>query len=163
MLRSRSALVVGLIAAFVSMVALTGCKKAGEQMIESASGGKARIEGNKLTVKTESGTMQIGGTQEWPKSMPVDVPRFAYGRIVSAVENDGPKGPASSSAYMRHQGPTSRSTKRNLRERLEDGCDSTSEDGLFFNDTEGQERGDGGFGGKGEKGFSGGVTYTAGK
>ncbi len=87
---------------FSFSVLVTGCgkvaekasEKAAEQAIESASGGNAKVDlsGDKVSVKTDEGTMQVGGTNEWPSQIPSDVPKFSYGKITSVMEtttNDG--------------------------------------------------------------------------
>ena len=36
--------------------------------------------------------MKVGGTYEWPKTIPSDVPKFTYGKITSVMETNADKG-----------------------------------------------------------------------
>jgi hypothetical protein len=74
-----------LIAVGLIVVAMSGCKKASENIVEQAmeraieedGGGKAKvdIQGEKVTIKTEDGTMEVasGGEATIPAEFPKDV------------------------------------------------------------------------------------------
>lgn len=86
------------VAVFSLSILITGCgkvaekasEKATEKAIESASGGNAQVDvdKDKMTVKTKDGSMQVGGTNEWPSKIPSDVPKFSYGKIDSVAETN---------------------------------------------------------------------------
>ena len=72
---------------------ISGCgkvaEKASEKAIEQATGGNAKVDldskGN-MEIKTDEGTIKTG-SNEWPKQIPSDVPRFTDGKIMSVVES----------------------------------------------------------------------------
>lgn len=105
-MRKKTSWVSLLLITFLTMSMLvSGCgkvaekasEKAAEKAIEQASGGNAKVdldnEGN-VEIKTSEGTLKTG-SNEWPKQIPSDVPRFTDGKIISVVEsteNDQGKG-----------------------------------------------------------------------
>ena len=159
--QNRSVLFVVLAVVLVSLVLVAGCKKPSEKMIETATGGKAKVEGDKVTVKTEQGTMEVGGKQEWPTRIPADVPKFAYGKIVSVMENNTPKGTnvfvgiegVSKSDFDSYVGTLNGAGWKTVTE-------SKGEDGFFVTTKKGNNMLVASFSNKSEKGFSGGISYT---
>lgn len=162
---NRSALLVVCVMLLVSVVLMAGCKKPsekmGEKMIETATGGKATIDGNKITVKTDQGTMQAGGTQEWPSKIPADVPKFTYGKIVSVMENNTPKG---TNIFVGIEGVSKADFENYVTALAGAGwkavTESKGEDGFFVTTKKGNNMLVASFSGKNEKGFSGGISYT---
>ncbi len=71
---------------------ISGCgkvaEKASEEAIEQAAGGNAKVDLDKgnIEVTTDEGTFKTG-SNEWPKQIPSDVPRFTEGEIISVVES----------------------------------------------------------------------------
>lgn len=93
----RNLLTLLILTIFSLSLFITGCgavsdkvsEKAAEKAIESASGGNAKVDLNndKVTVTTKDGSLQAGGTSEWPSKIPADVPKFSYGKITSVMES----------------------------------------------------------------------------
>lgn len=98
-----------LISIFVlSCLMVSGCslitdkigEKATEKAVESAmeqSGAKdAKVDINKgeMEFKTDQGTMKVGGTYEWPSTIPSDVPKFGSGKITMTSESSTADGKA---------------------------------------------------------------------
>ena len=158
--QNRSALLFVFAILFVSVL-LPGCQKASEKMVETATGGKAKIDGEKVTVKTDQGTMEVGGKQEWPSRIPGDVPKFTYGKITSVMENNTPKG---TNVFVGIEG-ISRTDFDNYVSTLAGAgwktvTESKGEDGFFVTTKKGNNMLLVSFSGKSDKGFSGGVSYT---
>ncbi|HEX3010455.1 MAG TPA: hypothetical protein VHQ70_00270 [Syntrophomonadaceae bacterium] len=97
-MRKKTKLAVLFVITLLTMsVLVSGCgkmaekasEKAAENAIEKASGGNAKVDldnkGN-VEIKTDEGTLKAG-SNEWPKQLPSDVPRFKDGKITSVVEN----------------------------------------------------------------------------
>lgn len=72
------------------------CRQAGEKqaeqsvekIIEQSSGEKTDvdIEGQDVTIESESGKVQIhGGAHTWPTNMPADIPEIKTGKIVATT------------------------------------------------------------------------------
>lgn len=166
--QNRSVLFVVLAVVLVSLVLLAGCKKPSEKMsekmIETATGGKAKVEGDKVTVKTEQGTMEVGGKQEWPSKIPADVPKFAFGKIVSVMENNTPKG---TNVFVGIEGVSKPDFDSYVSTLSGAGwktvTESKGEDGFFVTTKKGNNILVVSFSGKNEKGFSGGISYTEAK
>jgi hypothetical protein len=165
---SRSMVFVVFALLLVPMILLTGCKKPGEKMgekmLEVATGGKAKVDGNKVTVKTEQGTMEVGGTQEWPAKIPADVPKFTYGKIVSVMENTTPKG---LNIFVGIEGVSKADFDKYASSLAGAGwkvaTESKGEDGFFVMTKKGNNMLMASFSNKSDKGFSGGVSYTEAK
>lgn len=98
----RKTTTILLVAIFlISSLMVSGCslfadkigEKATEKAVENAmeqSGAKdAKVDINKgeMEFKTDQGTMKVGGTYEWPGSIPGDVPKFSSGKITMTAEN----------------------------------------------------------------------------
>lgn len=160
---NRSAVVV-VFALLLIPILLVGCKKAGEKMVETATGGKATIDGDKVTVKTEQGTMEVGGKQEWPSRIPADVPKFTYGKITTVMENNTPKG---TNVFVGLENVTRADFDSYVSTLAGAGwkmvTESKGEDGFFVTTKKGNNTLLVSFSGKNEKGFSGGVSYTEAK
>jgi hypothetical protein len=161
--QNRSALLV-VFAILLLSVLVVGCQKAGEKMVETASGGKAKVEGDKVTIKTGQGTMEVGGKQVWPSRIPADVPKFTYGKIVSVMENNNPKG---TNVFVGIEEITRADFDKYASALADAGwkavTESKSEDGFFVTAKKGNNMLVVSFSGKGDKGFSGGVSYTEAK
>jgi len=83
---------------FILILSLAGCgakenleKKAGETLaektIEGAGGGNVDIDGDKVTIKSESGELTVGGT-EWPKSeLAKSLPEFKEGKMTGVFDS----------------------------------------------------------------------------
>lgn len=86
---------------FVSGCSLIGDKigekaadKAMEKALEEGGAKNAKVDSSKgqMEIKTDQGSLKVGGTYEWPKSIPADVPKFPSGKITMTSEsstNDG--------------------------------------------------------------------------
>lgn len=155
-------------------LATTGCgkaaekasEKAAEKAIEDASGGKAKVDLSKgsVEVKTDEGTFKAGGANEWPKQLPADVPRFTGGRIFSVAENTGAQGKGifigidsvaadyfdKYKSELEKSGWTIAQTVKQSSGFLITAKKETRIVSISFSST-------------GDKGFSGGVTYSEGK
>jgi hypothetical protein len=160
--QNTSALLV--FAILIVSVLLVGCQKAGEKAVETATGGKAKIEGDKVTVKTDQGTMEVGGKQEWPKRIPADIPKFTFGKIVSVMEDNTPKG---TNVFVGIEGVSRADFDQYASGLAAAGwkmvMESKGEDGFFVTTKKGNNMLVVSFSGKGDKGFSGGVSYTEAK
>jgi hypothetical protein len=90
---------IGCLLILVLLLSLAGCgikenleKKAGEALaenvLESTGGGDVDINGDKITIKGESGEeLTVGGT-EWPKSeLAKSVPEFQTGTITAVLDS----------------------------------------------------------------------------
>jgi hypothetical protein len=75
MFKKQGLSVYSIAAIVVLSILLAGCQKATEKAIESASGGKAKLEAT-----------------TWPGSIPADVPKFTYGKITAVSESTSPQG-----------------------------------------------------------------------
>ena len=166
MFKKQGLPVLSIMAILVLSVFLAGCEKAADKAIESASGGRAKIDTSKgtISIKTEQGTMEAGGTREWPSKIPSDVPKFTYGKITSVSETNTPKGtnilvgiqevsPADFDKY--------KSTLESAGWKI--GSTTKLEDGLLLDAKKEKSMLVVSFSGKGDKGFSGGVSFTEGK
>ncbi len=81
------------LALVVAIAAFAGCGKKQadeklaermtEEMLEKATGQKADVDmqGDDITIKTETGEVKMVSTSEWPSDMFDDVPRFDHGKI----------------------------------------------------------------------------------
>lgn len=82
-------LLMSLVLSGCGTVAEKASEKAAENALEQAAGGDAKVDldskGN-VEVKTSEGTLKTG-SNEWPKQIPADVPRFTDGKIISIVES----------------------------------------------------------------------------
>jgi len=154
------------IIAILVLVFFVGCEKAAEKTIQNATGGKAKIDTNKGTVsiKTNQGSMEVGGTQTWPSKMPSDVPKLTYGRITGVSETNTPKGLSifvaiggiSPAEFDKYQGMLEGAGWKIASV-------TKADDGLFMHAKKQSSALTVSFSGKGGKDFSGGVAYTEGK
>lgn len=66
-------------------------RKAGEKMaeniLENELGGKVDIgsNGTDVSIETDRGNVQMGGSAVWPTNMPEDVPRLTAGKLLMAA------------------------------------------------------------------------------
>ncbi len=72
---------------------LAGCKSPGqaigEKAFENATGGKADIDGDKVTVKTEDGLQATIGGGEWPtEQMGAKIPKLEAGKVAFVANAD---------------------------------------------------------------------------
>lgn len=82
---------------FISVLMVSGCSliadKATEKAVENAmeQGGakdaKVDLKKGEVEVTTPEGKTKVGGTYEWPSSIPSDVPRLSSGKISMIAEN----------------------------------------------------------------------------
>ena len=157
----RSVLFVVFAVMVVSLVLVAGCKKPSEKMIETATGGKATVEGDRVTVKTDQGTLEVGGKQEWPSKIPADVPKFTHGKIVSVMENNTPTG---TNVFVGIEGVSKSDFDSYVSTLAGAGwktlTEAKGEDGFFVNTKKGNNMLVVSFSNKSDKGFSGGISYT---
>jgi len=148
----------------VLSLVLPGCEKATEKIIESSSGGKVKVDasGGKITVKTEHGTTQAGGANEWPGKIPADVPRFTYGKITSISETNTKTGATSIFVGIGEVKPADLDKYENSLTNAGWKMTSTSksESGLLLTATKDKKNIIASFSGNRDKGFSGGISYT---
>ncbi len=85
------------------MTGVFACRQAGEKqaeksmenILEQGSGEKTNvdIEGQDVTIESESGKVQIhGGAHTWPTNMPADIPEIKTGKIVAATTSETEEG-----------------------------------------------------------------------
>ncbi|NPV89162.1 MAG: hypothetical protein HPY50_00105 [Firmicutes bacterium] len=87
---------LALVVSGCGMIAEKATEKATEKAIENATGGQAKVDlSNKdgsVEIKGNDGSsMKMGGTNEWPKTVPSDVPKFDGGKISSVIESNNEK------------------------------------------------------------------------
>ncbi len=75
MFKKHGLSVYAIVAIMVLSVLPVGCRKATEKAIESAAGGKVKLEAT-----------------AWPATIPADVPKFTYGKITAVSESISPQG-----------------------------------------------------------------------
>lgn len=97
-MRKKTSWVILLLVTFLTMsLFISGCGKvaekaseeAAEKAIEQATGGEAKVDldnNGSVEVTTSEGTLKTG-SNEWPKQIPSDVPRFTDGEIISVVQS----------------------------------------------------------------------------
>jgi len=148
------------------MVAEKASEKATEKAIESASGGTAKVDldKDKVSVTTQDGTMQMGGTNEWPSKIPADVPKFTYGKINSVIENTSPDG---QSIIVGLEGVAMADIEK-YKSALEGAgwkitMTSKSDDAYFMTAEKGKNSVSASFGTKTDGGYSGILGYVEGK
>jgi Cu/Ag efflux protein CusF len=82
--------------AFLMIFSFAACGKAkekaaneaAEKMIEGAGGGKVDIEGDKVTIKGESGENLTVGSTTWPTSeLAKKIPEFKAGKITGVMDS----------------------------------------------------------------------------
>lgn len=166
----RNLLTLLIIAVFSMSLLISGCgmigdkvaEKATEKTIENATGGDAKVDLNKdkVTVTTKDGTMQVGGTSEWPSKIPSDVPKFSYGKITSVMENTTTDG---QSFIVGFEGVAVADLEK-YKSDLEGAgwkitMTSKSDDGYLIVAEKAKNSVTASFS-KGDKGFSGGISYV---
>lgn len=169
-MRSRVICLLLAVAITLSLV-ITGCgklaekasEKAAEKAIEDASGGKADVElsKDKLEVKTDGGSVKVGDSNEWPKQMPADVPKFTYGKITSVAESTTAQG-NNIIVGIENAGAESFDEYKSDLESAGWKIDMTSrtEDGFTINASKEKRQVVAVFNSSGGEGLSGGVTYV---
>lgn len=90
----------------------TGCgfiaRKATEGAVEGATGGKVKVNGDKVTVKGEDGSeATVGSETKIPDGFPSDVPMRDDGSVKAAVTSSAPDGGTSYMLNIRFKIPQS--------------------------------------------------------
>ena len=98
MMKKQGMLILCIMTTMAFFMFTEGCQKSSEEIaekmaeeiIERSSGGDVDIDysDNSMSFETEQGTINMGITEEWPDKIPLSVPKFSSGKIVSATETD---------------------------------------------------------------------------